>query len=127
MTLRFVDEYRREEDAQVLLRAIERKFSHPWTIMEICGGQTHTLIRSGIDMLPETIRLVHGPGCPVCVTPLEMIDRALTIARQPGVIFTSFGDMLRVPGSSTDLLRSGTRRDVRMVYSPSTFKLVANT
>ena len=83
----------------MLLRAIERKVTRPWTIMEICGGQTHTLIKSGIDrMLPESITLVHGPGCPVCVTPLEMIDRALAIARQPGVIFTSFGDMLRVPG-----------------------------
>ncbi|MCU0510513.1 MAG: hydrogenase formation protein HypD, partial [Anaerolineae bacterium] len=75
--MKFVDEYRREEDAQVLLAAIRRKVTRPWTIMEICGGQTHTLIRSGIDqMLPEEITLVHGPGCPVCVTPLEMIDRA---------------------------------------------------
>jgi hydrogenase expression/formation protein HypD len=120
MTLRFVDEYRREEDAQVLLRAIERKVTRPWTIMEICGGQTHTLIKSGIDrMLPESITLVHGPGCPVCVTPLEMIDRAMAIARQPGVIFTSFGDMLRVPGSTTDLLSVKAQgADVRMVYSP---------
>lgn len=120
MSLRFVDEYRREEDAQVLLRAIERKVTRPWTIMEICGGQTHTLIKTGIDrMLPESIRLVHGPGCPVCVTPLEMIDRALIIARQPGVIFTSFGDMLRVPGSTTDLLSVKAQGgDVRMVYSP---------
>ncbi len=120
MTLRFVDEYRREEDAQVLLRAIERKITRPWKIMEICGGQTHTLIKSGIDrMLPDSITLVHGPGCPVCVTPLEMIDRALAIARQPGVIFTSFGDMLRVPGSNTDLLSIKAQGgDVRMVYSP---------
>jgi hydrogenase expression/formation protein HypD len=120
MTLRFVDEYRREEDAQVLLRAIESKATRPWTIMEICGGQTHTLIKSGIDrMLPDSITLVHGPGCPVCVTPLEKIDRALAIARQPGVIFTSFGDMLRVPGSTTDLLSVKAQgADVRMVYSP---------
>ncbi len=120
MTLRFVDEYRREEDAQVLLRAIERKITRPWTIMEICGGQTHTLIKSGIDrMLPDSITLVHGPGCPVCVTPLEIIDRSLLIARQPGVIFTSFGDMLRVPGSTTDLLSVKAQGgDVRMVYSP---------
>ncbi len=120
MTLRYVDEYRREEDAQVLLRAIERKVTRPWTIMEICGGQTHTLIKSGIDrMLPDGITLVHGPGCPVCVTPLEMMDRALAIARQPGVIFTSFGDMLRVPGSTTDLLSVKAQGgDVRMVYSP---------
>jgi hydrogenase expression/formation protein HypD len=118
--MRFVDEYRREGDAQVLLRAIERKVTRPWTIMEICGGQTHTLIRTGIDrMLPDAITLVHGPGCPVCVTPLEMIDRALAIARQPGVIFTSFGDMLRVPGSTTDLLSVKAQGgDVRMVYSP---------
>jgi hydrogenase expression/formation protein HypD len=88
--------------------------------MEICGGQTHTLIKSGIDrMLPDMITLVHGPGCPVCVTPLEMIDRALAIARQPGVMFTSFGDMLRVPGSRTDLLSVKAQgADVRMVYSP---------
>jgi hydrogenase expression/formation protein HypD len=118
--MKFIDEYRREQDAQVLLAAIRRRVTRPWTIMEICGGQTHTLIRSGIDrMLPAEIALVHGPGCPVCVTPLEMIDRALAIARQPGVIFTSFGDMLRVPGSSTDLLSVKAQgADVRMVYSP---------
>ena len=118
--MRFVDEYRREEDTQILLRAIERRIKRPWTIMEICGGQTHTLIKSGIDrMLPDAITLVHGPGCPVCVTPLEMIDRALAIARQPGVIFTSFGDMLRVPGSTTDLLSVRAQGgDMRMVYSP---------
>jgi hydrogenase expression/formation protein HypD len=111
---------------QVLLRAIERRITWPWTIMEICGGQTHTLIKSGIDrMLPEAITLVHGPGCPVCVTPLELIDRALAIACQPGVIFTSFGDMLRVPGSTTDLLSVKAQGgDVRMVYSPlDAFKL----
>ena len=118
--MKFIDEYRRKQDAQVLLAAIRRRVTRPWTIMEICGGQTHTLIRSGIDrMLPQEIALVHGPGCPVCVTPLEMIDRALAIARQPGVIFTSFGDMLRVPGSSTDLLSVKAQgADVRMVYSP---------
>jgi hydrogenase expression/formation protein HypD len=118
--MKFMDEYRREEDARVLISAIRRRVTRPWTIMEICGGQTHTLIRTGIDqMLPEEITLVHGPGCPVCVTPLEMIDRALVIARQPGVIFTSFGDMLRVPGSSTDLLSVKAQGgDVRMVYSP---------
>ena len=88
--------------------------------MEICGGQTHTIVKYGLDrMLPDEVRLVHGPGCPVCVTPLEMIDRALAIAARPEVIFTSFGDMLRVPGSSTDLLsvKAG-GGDVRMVYSP---------
>ena len=88
--------------------------------MEICGGQTHTLIKYGIDrMLPEQVTLVHGPGCPVCVTPLELIDKAIAIARRPEVIFTSFGDMLRVPGSQTDLLSVKAQGgDVRMVYSP---------
>jgi hydrogenase expression/formation protein HypD len=118
--MRFIDEYRDESDAQKLLSAIRRTVTRPWTIMEICGGQTHTLIKSGIDrLLPPEITLVHGPGCPVCVTPLELIDRALLIARQPGVIFTSFGDMLRVPGSKTDLLSVKAQGgDVRMVYSP---------
>jgi hydrogenase expression/formation protein HypD len=118
--MRFVDEYRNETDAQKLLRGIQRTVTRPWTIMEICGGQTHTLIKSGIDrLLPPEIILVHGPGCPVCVTPLELIDRAIAIARQPGVIFTSFGDMLRVPGSQTDLLSVKAQGgDVRMVYSP---------
>ncbi len=118
--MRFVDEYRDERLARSLLAAIERDTSRPWTLMEICGGQTHTLLRSGIDrMLPESITLVHGPGCPVCVTPLEQIDRALAIARRPGVVFTSFGDMLRVPGSTTDLLAVKSEGgDVRIVYSP---------
>lgn len=118
--MRFVDEYRNEADAQKFLHAIQRAVTRPWTIMEICGGQTHTLIKSGIDrLLPEAITLVHGPGCPVCVTPLEMIDRAIAIARRPEVIFTSFGDMLRVPGSTDDLLSVKARGgDVRIVYSP---------
>jgi hydrogenase expression/formation protein HypD len=118
--VKFVDEYRREEDAQAFVRAIRAKVTHPWTLMEICGGQTHTLLRSGIDrMLPPAITLVHGPGCPVCVTPLTQIDRALAIAQRPNVIFTSFGDMLRVPGSTTDLLTVKAKGgDVRMVYSP---------
>jgi len=118
--VKFVDEYRREEDAQAFVRAIRAKVTRSWTLMEICGGQTHTLLRSGIDrMLPPEITLVHGPGCPVCVTPLTQIDRALAIASRPNVIFTSFGDMLRVPGSTTDLLTVKARGgDVRMVYSP---------
>jgi len=118
--VKFVDEYRREEDAQAFVRAIRAKVTRPWTLMEICGGQTHTLMRSGIDrMLPPEITLVHGPGCPVCVTPLTQIDRALAIAQRPNVIFTSFGDMLRVPGSTTDLLTVKAKGgDVRMVYSP---------
>jgi len=118
--VKFVDEYRREEDAQAFVRAIHAKVTRSWTLMEICGGQTHTLMRSGIDrMLPPEITLVHGPGCPVCVTPLTQIDRALAIAERPNVIFTSFGDMLRVPGSTTDLLTVKAKGgDVRMVYSP---------
>jgi hydrogenase expression/formation protein HypD len=118
--MRFVDEYRREEDARKFLTAIERALTRPWTIMEICGGQTHTLLKSGIDrLLPEAVTLVHGPGCPVCVTPLELIDRAIAVAQRPEVIFTSFGDMLRVPGSRTDLLSVKAQGgDVRMVYSP---------
>jgi hydrogenase expression/formation protein HypD len=118
--MRFVDEYRNEADAQKFLAAIRRTVTRQWTIMEICGGQTHTLVRSGIDrMLPSEVELVHGPGCPVCVTPLELIDRAIAIARRPEVIFTSFGDMLRVPGSATDLLSVKAQGgDVRMVYSP---------
>ena len=118
--MRFVDEYRNEADARKFLDAIHRLVTRDWTIMEICGGQTHTLIKSGIDrLLPDRVTLVHGPGCPVCVTPLELIDRAIAIARRPKVIFGSFGDMLRVPGSSADLLSvKAAGGDVRMVYSP---------
>lgn len=118
--MRFVDEYRNERDAQKLVRAIRRLVTRPWTIMEVCGGQTHTFIKSGIDeLLPPEVTLVHGPGCPVCVTPLELIDKAIAIARRPEVIFTSFGDMLRVPGSGADLLSVKAQGgDVRMVYSP---------
>jgi hydrogenase expression/formation protein HypD len=118
--MRFVDEYRGEEEAQTLFAALRRDAKRPWNLMEVCGGQTHTLMRSGIDrLLPESVGLIHGPGCPVCVTPLELIDQALAIARRPEVIFTSFGDMLRVPGSSTDLLAvKSAGGDVRMVYSP---------
>ncbi|MCX6030122.1 MAG: hydrogenase formation protein HypD [Chloroflexi bacterium] len=118
--MRFIDEYRREEDARKYLHAIERLVTRPWKIMEICGGQTHTLIKTGIDrLLPDAVTLVHGPGCPVCVTPLEQIDRAIAIARRSEVIFTSFGDMLRVPGSTADLLSVKAQGgDVRMVYSP---------
>jgi hydrogenase expression/formation protein HypD len=118
--MKYVDEYRNEADIQAFVSAIGKRVTKPWTLMEICGGQTHTLIKSGFDrMLPESITLVHGPGCPVCVTPLEQIDRALAIAARPEVIFTSFGDMLRVPGSTTDLLSVKAKGgDVRMVYSP---------
>lgn len=118
--MRFVDEYRNEAETQAFVRAIHRRVTRPWTLMEICGGQTHTFVKSGIDrMLPDSLTLVHGPGCPVCVTPLEQIDRAIAIARRPEVVFTSFGDMMRVPGSSTDLLSVKAQGgDVRMVYSP---------
>ncbi len=118
--MKYIDEYRNEADVQKFIRAIAQITTRPWTLMEICGGQTHTLIKFGIDrMLPELITLVHGPGCPVCVTPLELIDKAVAIAQRPEVIFTSFGDMMRVPGSQTDLLsvKAG-GGDVRMVYSP---------
>jgi hydrogenase expression/formation protein HypD len=118
--MRFIDEYRNEADAQKFIQAIQHSVSRPWTIMEICGGQTHTLIKSGIDqLLPPEVTLIHGPGCPVCVTPLELIDKAILIARRPEVIFTSFGDMLRVPGSQADLLSVKAQGgDVRIVYSP---------
>ncbi|MBP9145387.1 MAG: hydrogenase formation protein HypD [Thermoanaerobaculia bacterium] len=118
--MRFVDEYRGEPEAQALFAALRRDTHQSWKLMEVCGGQTHTLMRSGIDrMLPGSVGLIHGPGCPVCVTPLELIDQALAVARRPEVIFTSFGDMLRVPGSTTDLLAvKSAGGDVRMVYSP---------
>jgi hydrogenase expression/formation protein HypD len=118
--MKYVDEYRGASDAQKFVQAIQRLVTRPWAIMEICGGQTHTLIKSGIDqLLPKTVTLIHGPGCPVCVTALELIDRAVAIAKRPEVIFTSFGDMLRVPGSAADLLSVKAQGgDVRMVYSP---------
>ncbi|MBA2355287.1 MAG: hydrogenase formation protein HypD, partial [Acidobacteria bacterium] len=104
--MRFLDEYRDEAAARKLVRAIEDATTRPWTLMEVCGGQTHTIVRYGIDeLLPKEIELVHGPGCPVCVTALETIDRAHAIAARPDVIFCSFGDMLRVPGSHGDLLQ----------------------
>ncbi len=118
--MRFVDEYRAAEDVQKYARLVARTVTRPWTLMEVCGGQTHTFIKSGLDrLLPASLTLVHGPGCPVCVTPLELIDRALAIAARREVIFTSFGDMLRVPGSRSDLLSVKAQGgDVRMVYSP---------
>lgn len=118
--MKFVDEFRDPAASRRVLSAIQRVTTRPWTLMEICGGQTHTLVKAGIDrLLPESVTLVHGPGCPVCVTPLELIDQALAIARRPEVIFTSFGDMLRVPGSGADLLSvKADGGDVRMVYSP---------
>lgn len=116
----FVKEYRDAATVKLLVEKIRQKAKHPWVIMEICGGQTHSIMQYGIDqLLPDTIELVHGPGCPVCVTPLEMIDKALFIASQSDVIFTSYGDMLRVPGSDRDLFSiRAAGGDVRVVYSP---------
>ncbi|MGB9752123.1 MAG: hydrogenase formation protein HypD [Roseiflexus castenholzii] len=118
--MKYLDEYRDPELAQRLFAEIRRITTRPWAIMEVCGGQTHSIIRNGIDqLLPEAIDLIHGPGCPVCVTPLEIIDKALAIASRPNVIFCSFGDMLRVPGSAKDLFRVKSEGgDVRVVYSP---------
>ena len=118
--MKFVDEYRDAGQAQQLAREIHRVTTKPWTLMEVCGGQTHVIVKFGIDeLLPKQVTLIHGPGCPVCVTPLEMINKALEIAARPGVIFTSFGDMLRVPGSTADLLSVKAQGgDVRIVYSP---------
>jgi hydrogenase expression/formation protein HypD len=118
--MKYLDEYRDGEAAATLAAAISRTVTRPWTIMEVCGGQTHTIVKYGIDrVLPPEVELVHGPGCPVCVTSLEMIDRAHAIASRPGVIFCSFGDMLRVPGSHADLLQLKSHgHDVRVVYSP---------
>jgi len=118
--VKYLDEYRDGELAQRLAREIHRLTTRPWNIMEVCGGQTHAIVKFGIDeLLPKQISLIHGPGCPVCVTSLEIIDQALDIAARRDVIFTSFGDMLRVPGSTTDLLSVKAKGgDVRMVYSP---------
>jgi hydrogenase expression/formation protein HypD len=118
--MKYLTEFRNGEIAQRMAREIHQAVTRPWKIMEVCGGQTHSIIKNGIDqMLPAGLEMVHGPGCPVCVTPLELIDKALAIAAQPGVIFCSFGDMLRVPGTDSDLFQiKGRGGDVRVVYSP---------
>jgi hydrogenase expression/formation protein HypD len=118
--MRHVDEYRDPAAVRAVVDRIRATVKRPWTLMEVCGGQTHSILKFGMDeLLPEELRLVHGPGCPVCVTPLEMIDRAIAIASRPDTIFCSFGDMLRVPGSRDDLLKVKARGgDVRIVYSP---------
>ncbi|MGC1379199.1 MAG: hydrogenase formation protein HypD [Anaerolineales bacterium] len=118
--MKYVDEYRDADAARGFADGLRRMITRPWTLMEICGGQTHAIVKYGVDeLLPPEVTLLHGPGCPVCVTPVELIDKATEIAAQPGVIFTSFGDMLRVPGSQHDLLSSkAAGADVRMVYSP---------
>jgi len=119
--MKYIDEYRDAGIARRLLAEIARTVTRPWVLMEICGGQTHTIMRYGLDeLLPRNIELVHGPGCPVCVTPLETIDKALELAARPEVILVSYGDMLRVPGSTTDLFTVKARGgDVRIVYSPT--------
>ena len=118
--MKHLSEYRDADQARRLVVEIGRLVTRPWAIMEVCGGQTHSIIRNGIDqLLPPEVELIHGPGCPVCVTPLEVIDRALAIAADPRVIFCSFGDMLRVPGSRENLFAvKGRGGDVRVVYSP---------
>src|SRR5947209_3109178 len=118
--MKYVDEYRDHAVAQKLIAEIKRTVTRPWTIMEVCGGQTHSIVKYGLDyLLPKEVELVQGPGCPVCVTPLEMIDRAHAIARRPDVIFCSFGDMLRVPGSQCDLFQvRAAGGNVKIVYSP---------
>jgi hydrogenase expression/formation protein HypD len=118
--MRFVDEFREAGPVHAVLAEIRRAVTRPWVLMEICGGQTHAILRYGLDqLLPPEIELVHGPGCPVCVTPLEQVDKALAIASRPEVIFTSYGDMLRVPGSNGDLFSvRAAGGDVRVVYSP---------
>jgi hydrogenase expression/formation protein HypD len=118
--MKYVEEYRDAHLVREVIDEVRRTVTRPWVLMEICGGQTHAIIRHGLDqLLPPEIELVHGPGCPVCVTPLELIDKALAIASQPGVIFASYGDMLRVPGSGLDLFSvRAAGGDVRVVYSP---------
>jgi len=118
--MKYLDEYRDPDAAAGYARALARITTRPWTLMEVCGGQTHSIVKFGVDeLLPEGVTLVHGPGCPVCVTPLELIEKAIAIASRPGVIFCSFGDMLRVPGRTKDLLSvKAEGGDVRIVYSP---------
>lgn len=118
--MRYLAEYRDADIAKTLIARIKARATRQWTLMEVCGGQTHTIVRQGLDdLLVGAVEMIHGPGCPVCVTPLEQIDKALAIAARPGVIFTSFGDMLRVPGSDCDLQQVRARGgDVKVVYSP---------
>lgn len=118
--MKYIDEYRDPVLAHKIVEELHRIQTRPWVIMEVCGGQTHSIVKHGIDyLLPKGVELVHGPGCPVCVTPLDMIDKAHAIARRPDVIFCSFGDMLRVPGSQDDLFTIRSQGgDVRVVYSP---------
>ena len=118
--MKFISEYRDPELVQQYVKELHRITTRPWTIMEICGGQTHSLVKNGIlDMLPKEITMVHGPGCPVCVTPIGIIDEAIYLAEQSNVIMCSFGDMLRVPGTQKSLLEAkAAGADVRILYSP---------
>jgi hydrogenase expression/formation protein HypD len=118
--VKYLDEYREPEAAHRYVEALRQMTTRPWTIMEVCGGQTHAIVRYGIqELLPDGLELLHGPGCPVCVTPVERISRAVELARRPDVILASFGDMLRVPAGDTDLLRVRAEGgDVRIVYTP---------
>src|SRR6201994_428710 len=118
--MKYLDEYRDGDVAKKIVGEMRRIQTRPWVLMEVCGGQTHSIVKNGIDrLLPEGVELVHGPGCPVCVTPLDMIDKAHSIAARPDVIFCSFGDMLRVPGSHGDLFTLKSKgADIRVVYSP---------
>jgi len=118
--MKYIDEYRDADLTRKLLADLQKSVTRPWNLMEVCGGQTHSIIRSGLDrMLPPQINLIHGPGCPVCVTPLELVDKAIALAALPDVIFSSYGDMLRVPGSAQDLFAvKAAGGDVRIVYSP---------
>ena len=118
--MKYLDEFRNSELVKIVLEKIHQTVTRPWVLMEICGGQTHSIMQNGIDqLLPPEIELVHGPGCPVCVTSLELVDKALAIASEPNVIFCSFGDMLRVPGSGRDLFSvRASGGDVKIVYSP---------
>jgi hydrogenase expression/formation protein HypD len=126
--MKYLDEYRNADTVRRLAAAICATTTRPWNVMEICGGQTHAILRFGLDeLLPRAISLIHGPGCPVCVTPIELIDQAVAIAARPGVIFCSFGDMLRVPGSAGDLFSvKAAGGDVRVVYSPMDAVALAN-
>jgi hydrogenase expression/formation protein HypD len=119
-SVKYLSEYRDPAIAQALIRRIRQTASRAWPMMEVCGGQTHTIVKQGLDeLLGAAVEMIHGPGCPVCVTPLEQIDKALALAARPEVIFTSFGDMLRVPGSECDLQQVRSRGgNVRVVYSP---------
>src|SRR5450756_151028 len=118
--MKYLSEYRDADIARTLIARIKARATRAWTLMEVCGGQTHTIVRQGLDeLLAGAVEMIHGPGCPVCVTPPEQIDKALMLAARPDVNFTSYGDMLRVPGSTTDLQQVRARgADVRVVYSP---------